>query len=191
MIILIIVLLVAVYFISLLANDTHHSKRSNTLFFTEDLLKEEKINTALNEIVKLTGDRVSLYQLHNGTQYSGSKIHIKFISKVDEEAKPGIARDISNQQQMPTSLFRPFLKDLFKHGSYFCYKTDLLPDSNFRQFLLDKGIKSLYAFLVKSLDGKEPIGILTVAYISGYHEITQEHLRKIVQFAQRLSGYLN
>lgn len=191
MILLLLSVLAAIYFIMLLANETHTSHKASSSFFTEDMEKEDQINRALLDVITLTGDRVSLYQLHNGTKYSGSKIHIKFLSKVDEESKPGIARDISNQQQLPTIIFRPFLKDLFKNNYYFCYKTDSLPDSNFKHFLENKGIKSLYAFLIKSLDGKEPIGILTVAYIGNYHEISQDHLKKIIQLSHRLSGYLN
>lgn len=152
---------------------------------------DDKIDNQLSELKEaLKADRISIYQFHNGEKFYKSSMHIKKISKSFESISPGIAHDILNMQSLPIQIFTHMIKLLYNNNVFLCYNIDSITDDTFKEFVREKGIKSLYAYAIRGLNKEEMIGILTISYIKNNVELSENNLVKAKLLAEKLTGFI-
>lgn len=159
--------------------------------FAEDHAKDENVQQALDSLIEKHGDRISVYQLHNGEQFYGSSKHIKFITNVKEAMAPGISGDMKHQQKMPSFIFGELLTFLYRDGTMFIPSVSLMPKGYFKDFLEEKGIQSCYCFAIKGIENhKKTIGILMLSYIKEEQKLAIEQIHELKMMSLKLTGYL-
>jgi hypothetical protein len=146
--------------------------------------------TALEYIKEETeADRVSILEFHNGEHYFSGRSQQK-MSCTYEVVGDGISVEAHSLQNIRISNFHGLVKCISQEKTFACKDISIYDeDLAFRSFLQAKGVKSLFARPIKTLNGKI-IGVICLEYVkdqrmwsSGAEEFTKKQARVI-------SGYL-
>lgn len=146
--------------------------------------------TALDFIIDETQcDRAYILEFHNGEHYFSGRSQQK-LSCTYEVVSDGISVESHNTQNIRVSNFHGLVKSIAQDATFRCkdvegYKDDM----SFKAFLQAKGVKSMFAQPVKTLNGKI-IGVLVLEYVKEprrWSKDAEEFLRKQTRI---ISGYL-
>jgi hypothetical protein len=134
-------------------------------------------------------DRVYILEFHNGEHYFSGRSQQKF-SCTYEVVNEGISREVQNLQNIRISSMHYLIKDVVAENTFICKDSDkFCEDLSFRSFMEARGIKSMFARPVKTLDGKI-IGVLVMDFVKERRKWGNNAESFLKKQARMISGYL-
>lgn len=146
--------------------------------------------TALEFIMQETdADRAYILEFHNGEQYFSGRGQQK-LSCTYESVNDGISVECQNLQNIRISNFHGLMNSISRQETFLCpdieeYKGDL----TFKSLLQSKGVQSMFARPIKTLNGKI-IGILCLEYVKEKRKWGDDSEQFARKQARVISGYL-
>mgnify|MGYP001166241839 CR=1 FL=1 len=164
-------------------------ERKNKVFNYDPNL-HSNVMTALEYMQAETeADRVYILEFHNGEHYFSGRSQQKF-SCTYEVVNEGISREVQGLQNIRVSSMHYLIKDLVEGKTFLCKDVDeFCEDLSFKSFMEMRGIKSMFARPIKTLNGKI-IGVLVMDFVKDYRtwgDNAEEFLSKQTKI---ISGYL-
>lgn len=158
--------------------------------FNYDPSSHSNVVSALNFIMEETeADRVYVMEFHNGEHYFSGRSQQK-LSCTYETMSEGISSECHNMQNIRISNFHGLVQNIAEEKTFLCEDLEAYDkDIGFKSFLQGKGVKSIFARPIKTLNGKI-LGVICLEYVKekrvwsdGAEEFTKKQARVI-------SGYL-
>ena len=145
---------------------------------------------ALQFIMQETNsDRAYVLEFHNGEHYFSGRGQQK-LSCTYESVNDGISVESQNLQNIRISNFHGLMNSISREETFLCPNTqEYSGDLTFKSLLQSKGVESMFARPIKTLNGKI-IGVLCLEYVKEkrkWGEDSEEFIRKQ---ARAISGYL-
>lgn len=146
--------------------------------------------TALDFIMSETGaDRSYILEFHNGEHYFSGRSQQK-LSCTYEVVSGGISIESHNIQNIRISNFHGLIKSISQNETFKCKNIDEYNDDMaFRAFMQGKGVKSMFARPIKTLNGKI-IGIIVLEYVKEPRRWSGDAEGFLRKQARIISGYL-
>ena len=131
---------------------------------TEIIRRMEQVKELLN------GDRVQLYDCHNGEHYANGRSALK-TSCTYEVLRQGITSHQMKLQSIPLSCIPKFIKTLLDKNQLEVKDIEDLKEIMPATYSLKKAqdIKSFYDIILNNKQG-EPIGFIAIQYVSDYRK---------------------
>jgi hypothetical protein len=134
-------------------------------------------------------DRVYVLQFHNGEHYFSGKSQQKF-SCTHEVVNEGISIEVQNLQNIRISSMHYLIKDVVSGKTFTCKDVEeFCDDLSFRSFMEMRGIKSMFARPIKTLNGKI-IGVLVMDFVKEHRKWGANAEDFLKKQARIISGYL-
>jgi hypothetical protein len=134
-------------------------------------------------------DRVYVMEFHNGENYFSGKSQQK-LSCTYEVVSEGISCEYASLQNIRVSNMHSMVKYIAMEKPFVCEDVEKYGnDISFKSFLQEKGVQSLFAQPVKSLNGKI-LGVIIIEYVKekrAWGVNAQEFMEKQ---SRVISGYL-
>ena len=158
--------------------------------FNYDPNMHSNVMTALEYMRQETeADRVYILEFHNGEHYFSGRSQQKF-SCTYEVVNEGISREVQELQNIRVSSMHYLIKDVVDGKTFVCKDVcDCSDDLSFKSFMETRGIKSMFARPIKTLNGKI-IGVLVMDFVKEHRkwgDVADEFIKKQ---AKIISGYL-
>ena len=146
--------------------------------------------TALEFIMDETGsDRAFVLEFHNGDQYFSGRGQQK-LSCTYEVVNDGISVECQNLQNIRVSNFHGLMNSISRQETFLCPDTERYKhDITFKSLLQSKGVKSMFARPIKTLNGKI-IGVLCLEYVKEQRKWSDDSEEFIRKQSRVISGYL-
>ena len=146
--------------------------------------------TALDFVIDETdADRAYILEFHNGEHYFSGRSQQK-LSCTYEVVSEGISVESHNIQNIRVSNFHGLVKSIAQGETFTCKDVDEYNDDmSFKAFLQGKGVKSMFARPVKTLNGKI-IGVIILEYVKESRRWSQEAEEFLNKQTRIISGYL-
>jgi hypothetical protein len=146
--------------------------------------------TALQYVLNETGsDRAYILEFHNGEHYFSGRSQQK-LSCTYEAVSEGISVESSQLQNIRISNFHGLIKSISQEETFRCKDVDKYEeDISFRAFLQGKGVRSMFARPIKTLNGKI-IGIIILEYVKEQRRWSEDAEHFLRKQARIMSGYL-
>lgn len=146
--------------------------------------------TALKFMIEETSaDRVFVLEFHNGDQYFSGRGQQK-LSCTYEYVNDGISVECQRLQNIRISNFHGLMNSISREETFVCPDTEKYKgDLTFKSLLQSKGVKSLFARPIKTLNGKI-IGVLCIEYVKEQRKWSQDSEEFIRKQSRVISGYL-
>jgi hypothetical protein len=144
----------------------------------------------LDSIIDETdADRAYILEFHNGEHYFSGKSQQK-LSCTYEALSEGISSESYNTQNIRVSNFHGMVKSIAKDETFRCpdirgYSEDMA----FRAFMQNKGVKSIFAKPIKTVNQKI-IGIMVLEYVKEARRWSADAELFIERETKIISGYL-
>ena len=134
-------------------------------------------------------DRVYILEFHNGEHYFSGRSQQKF-SCTYEVVNEGISREVQGLQNIRISSMHYLIKDVVDGKTFMCKDIEeFCEDLSFRSFMEMRGIKSMFARPIKTLNGKI-IGILVMDFVKEHRKWGANAENFLKKQARIISGYL-
>ena len=162
--------------------------------FNYDPKLHENVISALRYIQDETeADRVYVMEFHNGEHYFSGRSQQK-LSCTYETVSEGISVESPNMQNIRISNFHSLIKHISDrrkdHQTLICEDVEEYnSDITYKSFLQQKGVKSIFARPVKTLNGKI-LGVIVLEYVKEKRKWSDEAEEFIRKQARTISGYL-
>lgn len=146
--------------------------------------------TALDFILDETGaDRAYVLEFHNGEHYFSGRSQQK-LSCTYEVVSEGISVESHSIQNIRVSNFHGLVKSIAQGETFKCKDIEKYNDDmSFKAFLQGKGVQSMFARPVKTLNGKI-IGIIILEYVKEPRRWSEEAEEFLNKQSKIVSGYL-
>lgn len=146
--------------------------------------------TALDFILDETdSDRAYVLEFHNGEHYFSGRSQQK-LSCTYEVVSEGISVESHNIQNIRVSNFHGLVKSISQGETFTCKNVnEYNDDMSFKAFLQGKGVKSMFARPVKTLNGKI-IGVIILEYVKESRRWSEEAEEFLSKQTRIISGYL-
>ena len=146
--------------------------------------------TALEFILQETeADRSYVLEFHNGEHYFSGRSQQK-LSCTYEIVSEGISVESQNIQNIRVSNFHGLVKSISQDQTFACRNVDQYDDDmSFRAFMQSKGVKSMFARPIKTLNGKI-IGIIILEYVKEPRRWSDDAEEFLKKQSRIISGYL-
>ena len=175
-------------FFSIWLRQRYDRKQKEKNILHEHSKRNQNVYTALKYLMEeMRGDRVYVYEFHNGDMYYSGGSQQKF-SCTYEDVKEGISSEAHRSQNFRVSNFHYFIERLITDKGFCCQSLDKIHDVTFKHLLQDRGIKSFYAVPIKTLEGKI-IGLLGVDFVREQKKDCVD-IELLKQQARIVCGYL-
>ena len=168
------------------------NKTKKNLCVVKYTKKNENIQKAIEyTLEKSGGDRAYIYEFHNGeTFYSGT--HQQKFSCTYEAVNIAVSAESMQLQSLRVSTFNDFIKDVLgvTNGSHFSTENvDELKNPLIKNWLEDRGIKSSFAFPIKTLnDGI--VGMLCIDFTKKKTKLNKDQVALMQNQSIIIGGYL-
>lgn len=137
---------------------------------------------------ELNADRCYIFEFSNGVHFTSGMPAQKFTCSY-ECVNGGISSECQNPGEYRVSNYNSFVKQIIS-GAEVCYQSLSECDMPlFRELLAKKGVKSVYNFPIKNLQGKV-VGIFGVDYVKRERNLEGKDLEILKNRALKLAGYL-
>ncbi len=158
--------------------------------FNYDPNLHSNVVTALEFMRRETeADRVYVLQFHNGEHYFSGRSQQKF-SCTHEVVNEGISAEVQNLQNIRISSMHYLIKDVVDGKTFTCKDVEeFCDDLSFRSFMEMRGIKSMFARPIKTLNGKI-IGVLVMDFVKEYRKWGNNAEDFLKKQARMISGYI-
>ena len=146
--------------------------------------------TALRFIMDETNaDRAFVLEFHNGDHYFSGRGQQK-LSCTYEVVNDGISVECQNLQNIRVSNFHGLMDSISQQQTFSCPDTELYTkDITFKSLLQSKGVKSMFARPIKTLNGKI-IGMICLEYVKEQRKWSDDSEEFIRKQSRVISGYL-
>lgn len=163
-------------------------RKSKRLIYEPSL--HQNVLTALDFIKEKTGaDRTYIMEFHNGEHYFSGKSQQK-ISCTYESVNEGISSEANYLQNIRISNYHSLISKISRGETFEFQDISLMRDSIcFKQTLEAKGVKSIFARPISTLNGRI-IGMLLLEFVKEERKWGQSSENFIRKQAKILSGYL-
>lgn len=148
------------------------------------------IVSALEYVMQETeADRVYVMEFHNGEHYFSGRSQQK-LSCTYEVVSDGISAECQRLQNIRISNFHGLIKDIAQEKTFVCpdlqeYNQDIA----FKSLLESKGIQSVFARPIKTINGRI-LGVIGLDYVKEKRTWSKEAEEFIKKQARVISGYL-
>jgi len=158
--------------------------------FNYDPNLHSNVMTALEYMRQETeADRVYILEFHNGEHYFSGRSQQKF-SCTYEVVNEGISREVQDLQSIRISSMHYLIKDVVQGKTFVCKDVEeFCNDLSFRSFMETRGIKSMFARPIKTLNGKI-IGVLAMDFVKEHRAWGPNAEDFLKKQAKIISGYL-
>ena len=158
--------------------------------FNYDPDMHSNVLTALEYMRQETeADRVYILEFHNGEHYFSGRSQQKF-SCTYEVVNEGISREVQDLQNIRVSSMHCLIKDVVDGKTFKCQDMDdSCNDLSFKSFMETRGIKSMFARPIKTLNGKI-IGVVVMDFVKDYRTWGKTAEDFLYKQAKIISGYL-
>lgn len=158
--------------------------------FNYDPNLHSSIISALEYVMSETNaDRVYVVEFHNGEHYFSGRSQQK-LSCTYEVVSEGISAESQGLQNIRTSNFHGLIKSIASETTFRCPDLEVYSqDIGFKSFLQTKGVKSMFARPIKTLNGKI-VGLLCLEYVKEKRTWSDEAEEFAKKQARAISGYL-
>jgi hypothetical protein len=162
----------------------------------EDQIQMEKLTKRNESIIdcieytmrEIKADRCYIFEFSNGVHFTSGLPAQKFTCTY-ESVEDGISSECQNPGEYRVSNYNHFVKKIIDGQSISFSKTIDCKMPLFRELLIKKGVKSVYNFPIKNLQGKV-VGIFGVDYVKRERVLEGKHLEILKNRALKLAGYL-
>ena len=146
--------------------------------------------TALDFILEETGaDRAYVLEFHNGEHYFSGRSQQK-LSCTYEVVSEGISVESHSIQNIRVSNFHGLVKSIAQGKTFKCKNiNEYNDDMAFRAFMQSKGVKSMFARPIKTLNGKI-IGVLILEYVKEPRRWSGDAEDFLKRQTRMIGGYL-
>jgi hypothetical protein len=158
--------------------------------FEYDAIVDEQIENLKDE---LNYDRVWIEQFHNGGHFSLSGRSMNKFSMFYETVSVGISKNMSQFQNVPTSLFAKSLNEVSKKGFLAVedFDDDLKAHYGLRDMAESTGCQSIFIIALKRPSDNKMLGLLGVEYVKEKHQFTVQEKTRIKEIGAFLAGVLS
>jgi hypothetical protein len=158
--------------------------------FSYDPRQHSNVISALEYTMQKTeADRVYVLEFHNGEHYFSGRSQQK-LSCTYEVVSEGISCESQKIQNVRISNLHGLVKSIAKEETFICPKvSEYTDDISFKSFLETKGVKSLFAAPIKSLNGKI-LGVIGLEYVKESRMWGEDAEDFVTKQARVISGYL-
>jgi hypothetical protein len=158
--------------------------------FEYDAIVDEQIENLKDE---LNYDRVWIEQFHNGGHFSLSGRSMNKFSMFYETVSIGISKNMSQFQNVPTSLFAKSLNEISKKGFLAVedFDDDLKAHYGLRDMAESTGCQSIFIIALKRPSDNKMLGLLGVEYVKEKHQFTVQEKTRIKEIGAFLAGVLS
>lgn len=148
----------------------------------------EIINCLEHTLNELGADRCYIFEFSNGIHFSSGMPVQKFTCSY-EFVGSGISSECQNPGEYRVSNYNSYIKNIIKGKEICIEKIDDCKIPLLKELLYKKGVKSLYNFPIKNLQGKV-VGFFGVDYVKRPRSLEGQHLEILKNRALKLAGYL-
>lgn len=174
----------------LMDNHKNHTKIQR---IKSNITKSKQIVGKLQQILEITNaDRVSITVLHNGGVFFNKKGHkVEFTkgSMLYEVVSSGISIENMEFKDVLLTPFSDHFMDFFDDKRYSLDVSDNSHTSTWKNYLINKGIKNDYGFVIENIEGSI-FGFVRVSFIKTKKKLNDEQLDEIEKLSYLVSGYL-
>ena len=158
--------------------------------FNYDPASHSNIISALNFIMEETeADRVYVMEFHNGEHYFSGRSQQK-LSCTYETMSDGISSECHSMQNIRISNFHGMVQKIAEEKTFSCEDLEIYnEDIGFKSFLQAKGVKSIFARPIKTLNGKI-LGVICLEYVKEKRVWSPDAEEFTKKQARVISGYL-
>lgn len=158
--------------------------------FNYDPNLHSSIISALQYVMSETqADRVYVVEFHNGEHYFSGRSQQK-LSCTYEVVSEGISAEAHTLQNIRTSNFHGLIKSIAAETTFRCPNLDeYTQDIGFKSFLERKGVQSMFARPIRTLNGKT-VGLICLEYVKEKRTWSEEAEQFTKKQARTISGYL-
>lgn len=158
--------------------------------FNYDPNLHSNIISALQYVMSETqADRVYVVEFHNGEHYFSGRSQQK-LSCTYEVVSEGISAEAHTLQNIRTSNFHGLIKSIAAETTFRCPNLDeYTQDIGFKSFLERKGVQSMFARPIRTLNGKT-VGLICLEYVKEKRTWSEEAEQFTKKQARTISGYL-
>jgi hypothetical protein len=175
-----------------------NEKKKHTLNQNEAIKKDELVTSKLRALMeKNTCDRVWVAEFHNGGHTYSGKSFQRF-STTYEVVSDGVSSEALRTQNIPTSIFSGFFKQLESQTHIFCKdsknknhrrKEDDPTYYAMHSFFSQRGSSSFLCLQIKDIRGNF-VGFLCLDGVIKHLELTEEEIKVLALASSNLAGYL-
>lgn len=158
--------------------------------FQYDPGHHNNVITAIEYLQQETeADRVYVLEFHNGEHYFSGRSQQK-LSCTYEVVSEGISAECHKLQNIRTSNFHGLVKNIAKEETFICQNLqEYTEDITLKSFLEEKGVKSIFARPIKTLNGRI-LGVIVLDYVKENRAWGEEAEEFVKKQARVISGYL-
>jgi GAF domain-containing protein len=166
----------------------YDEKKSKQFHYDPNL--HSNVVSALEYVQQETeADRVYVMEFHNGEHYFSGRSQQK-LSCTYEVVSDGISAECQKLQNIRISNFHGLIKDIAQEKTFACpdikeYNQDIA----FKSFLESKGVQSVFARPIKTLNGRI-LGVIALDYVKEKRAWSDEAEEFVKKQARVISGYL-
>lgn len=166
----------------------YDEKKSKQFHYDPNL--HSNVVSALEYVQQETeADRVYVMEFHNGEHYFSGRSQQK-LSCTYEVVSDGISAECQKLQNIRISNFHGLIKDIAQEKTFTCpdikeYNQDIA----FKSFLESKGVQSVFARPIKTLNGRI-LGVIALDYVKEKRAWSDEAEEFVKKQARVISGYL-
>lgn len=134
-------------------------------------------------------DRVYILEFHNGEYYFSGKSQQK-LSCTYETMSEGISGESTSLQNIRISNFHGLIKNIASEKTFECAEiSNYAEDIGFKSFMESRGVKSLFARPIKTINGRI-IGVICLEYVKENRNWGPDAEEFTKKQARVISGYL-
>lgn len=158
--------------------------------FEYDAIVDEQIE---NLRCELDYDRVWIEQFHNGGHFSVSGRSMNKFSMFYETVAVGISKNMSQFQNVPTSLFAKSLNEISKNGDLTVedFEDDFKAHYGLRDMAESTGCQSIYIIPLKRPSDNKMLGLMGVEHVKEQHKFTPAEKARVKEIGSFLAGVLS
>jgi hypothetical protein len=158
--------------------------------FEYDAIVDEQIENLKEE---LEYDRVWIEQFHNGGHFSVSGRSMNKFSMFYETVAVGISKNMTQFQNVPTSLFAKSLNEITKNG---CLAVEDFEDATKAHYGLgdvaeSTGCQSIFIIALRRPSDNKMLGLLGVEHVKEKHQFTLQEKARVKEVGSFLAGVLS
>jgi len=170
-----------------------HKNNTKIEKIKRNITKSKQIIGKLQQILEITNaDRVSITVLHNGGVFynkKGQKVEFTKGSMVYEVVSSGISIENMEFKDVLLTPFSDHFMPFFDDKKYSLDTSELEHASTWKNYLLNKGVKYDYGFVIENIGGSI-FGFVRVSFIKSRKKLNENQVEEIEKLSYLVSGYL-
>jgi hypothetical protein len=170
-----------------------HKNNAKIEKIKRNITKSKQIVSKLQQILEITNaDRVSITVLHNGGVFynqKGQKVEFTKGSMIYEVVSSGISIENMEFKDVLLTPFSDHFIPFFDNKKYSLETNEIEHPSTWKNYLLNKGIKHDYGFVIENIGGSI-FGFVRVSFIKTRKKLTEVQIDELEKLSYLVSGYL-